>query len=123
MWSLTGREIANTLLGNVCCSESSPNSAHASPITWWSDGGFATAPFLHTADDLGLPVVARLKGNLPELFQAARERFSRQSPKRTFRGGRDRVEVWDADDFDPWESLRWPTVLVLYYRSISPTEM
>ena len=40
------------------------------------DGGFATAPFLHAASDLGLPVVARLKGNLPELFQAAQKRFS-----------------------------------------------
>jgi hypothetical protein len=84
------------------------------------DGGFATAPFLHAADDLGLPVVARLKGNLPELFQAAQKRFSRQSPKLTFRAGRDRVQVWDADDFDPWESLRWPTVRVLYYRQHKP---
>ena len=29
------------------------------------DGEFATAPFLHCAGDLGLRVVARLKGNLP----------------------------------------------------------
>ena len=84
------------------------------------DGGFATAPFLHVADDVGLPVVARLKANLPELFQAAQKRFSRQSPKLTFRVGRDRVELWDADDFDPWESLRWPTVRVLYYRQHKP---
>jgi hypothetical protein len=42
------------------------------------DGKFATAPFLHACDDLGLPVVARLKGNLPELVQAAAQRFSRQ---------------------------------------------
>src|SRR5712691_2744142 len=27
------------------------------------DGEFATAPFLHTAGDLGLPIVARLKAN------------------------------------------------------------
>lgn len=27
-------------------------------------------PFLHTADQLALPVVARLKGNLPELVSA-----------------------------------------------------
>src|SRR6266705_2888195 len=32
------------------------------------DGGFATAPFLHTADDVGLKVIARLKSNLPELL-------------------------------------------------------
>ena len=30
------------------------------------------------------------------------------------------MEVWDADDFDPWKSLRWPTVRVLYYRQHKP---
>jgi hypothetical protein len=84
------------------------------------DGEFATAPFLHTADDLGIPVVARLKGNLPELFLAAQKRFSRQAAKLSFRFGKDRIEVWDGDDFDPWESLRWPTVRVLYYRQHKP---
>jgi Transposase DDE domain len=84
------------------------------------DGEFATAPFLHACDDLGLPVMARLKGNLPQLYQAARKRFSQQSAKRSFRWGTDRVAVWDADDFDPWESLRWPTVRVLYYRQHKP---
>lgn len=84
------------------------------------DGEYATAPFLHVAEECHLPVVARLKANLPELFQAAQKRFSRQSPKLSFRFGSDRVEVWDADDFDPWESLRWPTVRVLYYRQHKP---
>jgi Transposase DDE domain len=84
------------------------------------DGEFATAPFLHACDDLGLRIVARLKGNLPELSQSAQQRFSQQPPKLSFRWGRDRVEVWDADDFDPWESLRWPTVRVLYYRQHKP---
>lgn len=27
-----------------------------------------------------------------------------------------RPELWDADDFDPWDTLRWPTVRVLRYR-------
>jgi len=84
------------------------------------DAGFATASFLHTADDLGVAVVARLKGNLPELSQAAHKRFSKQSPKLSFRWEKDRIEVWDADDFDPWESLRWPTLRVLYYRQHKP---
>ena len=84
------------------------------------EAGFATAAFLHTADDLGIPVVARLKGNLPELFHAAQKRFSRQAPKLSFCWGKDRIQVWDADDFDPWESLRWPTVRVLYYRPHKP---
>jgi hypothetical protein len=85
-----------------------------------ADGEFATAPFLHTCDDLGLPIVARLKGNLPELSQAAKKRFSQQSAKLSFRWGTDRVELWDDDDFDPWETLRWSTVRVLYYRQHKP---
>ena len=84
------------------------------------DGEFARAPFLHEANDLGLSVVARLKGNLPELFAAAQKRFSRQPPHQTFRHGQDRVEIWDADDFDPWETLRWETVRVIRYRQYKP---
>jgi Transposase DDE domain len=80
------------------------------------DGEYATAPFLHVGDDLDLPVVARLQGNLPELFRAAQKRFSQQAPQLSFRSARDRVEVWDAGDFDPWETLRWPSVRVLRYR-------
>lgn len=84
------------------------------------DGEFATAPFLHAAGDMGLKVVARLKGNLPELFEAAQRRFAGRSPDRTFRHGSDRVEIWDGDDFDPWESLRWQTVRVIRYRQHKP---
>ncbi len=84
------------------------------------DGEFATAPFLHAAGKLGLPVVARLKANLPELLAAARKRFRSQAPKLTFCYGDDRVELWDAEDFDPWESLQWETVRVLRYRQQKP---
>jgi Transposase DDE domain len=84
------------------------------------DGEYATAPFLHVADQCHLPVVARLKANLPELFRAAQKRFSRQRAQLSFRWGADHIEVWDADDFDPWENLRWPTVRVLYYRQHQP---
>jgi len=84
------------------------------------DGKYATAPFLHVCEDLGLPVVARLKGNLPELFHSAQKRFSQQPAKLSLRFARDRVQVWDADDFDPWENLRWSTVRVLYYRQHKP---
>jgi hypothetical protein len=65
------------------------------------DGGYATAPFLHVAQECHLPVVARLNGNLPELFQAAQKRFSRQPAHFSFRCATDRIEVWDAEDFDP----------------------
>jgi hypothetical protein len=84
------------------------------------DGEFATAPFLHTAGDLGLPIVARLKANLPELLAAAQKRFRSQPPHRTFSHGSDRVELWDGEDFDPWENLRWETVRVLFYRQQKP---
>ena len=85
-----------------------------------ADGEFATAPFLHTAGELGWRVVARLKNNLPELLAAARQRFRSQPPQRSFRYGHDRVEMWDADDFDPWETLRWETVRVFFYRQHKP---
>ena len=84
------------------------------------DGEFATAPFLHVAGDLGLRVVARLKGNLPELSGTAQARFAAQPPTATFTVGADRIEVWDADDFDPWATLRWATVRVLRYRQHKP---
>lgn len=80
------------------------------------DGEFATAPFLHVADDLGLHVVARLKGNLPDLFHAAQARFENNPPHRVFHAGSERIEIWDADDFDPWATLQWPTVRVIRYR-------
>lgn len=86
-----------------------------------ADGEFATAPFLNAATDLGLPVVARLKGNLPELFAAAQKRFRSQPPQHRFRDGKDHVEIWEADDFDPWESLTWKTVRVIRYRQTKPT--
>ena len=52
------------------------------------DGEFATAPFLHLAGEVGWPVVARLKENLPELLGAAQRRFRSPSPHLSFRDGR-----------------------------------
>lgn len=80
------------------------------------DGEYATAPFLHTTEAVGLPVVARLKENLPLLAAAVRARFDGQPPQAVFQVADDRVEVWDADNFDPWETLHWPAVRVLRYR-------
>jgi hypothetical protein len=84
------------------------------------DGAYAGAPFLHAANRLGLRVVVRLKENLPLLLQAAQRRFQQQAPTHVYRDGQDRVEIWDADDFDPWESLQWKTVRVIRYRQHKP---
>jgi hypothetical protein len=80
------------------------------------DAKFATAPFLHTADTVNVPVIARLKTNLPELATAVEARFAQQPPTDSFHHGEDWIEAWDADDFAPWSTLDWPTVRVLRYR-------
>lgn len=81
-----------------------------------ADSLHASAPFLHTAGDLGLRAVVRLKANLPELWEAAQQRFSQSPPSMVIEEGGERVELWDDDGFDPWETLRWSTVRVLRYR-------
>ncbi len=84
------------------------------------DGEYATAPFLHTTVEVGLPVVARLKENLPLLAAAVRARFDDQPPQAVFQEGDDQVEVWDYDHFDSWETLNWNEVRVLRYRQHKP---
>ena len=84
------------------------------------DGLYASAPFLQRVRARGLHVVARLKDNLPTLMNAARQRFEGTPAHHTFEIGADRVELWDADDFDPWETLDWVTVRVLRYRQTRP---
>lgn len=84
------------------------------------DGAYANAPFCHHAGDLGLRVVARLKGNLPGLFSEAERRFRCTPPTATFSHNRDHIEIWDADDFLPWEDLRWSRVRVIRYRQHKP---
>jgi len=84
------------------------------------DGLYATAPFLNTASELGLYALARLKDNLPYLAAAAERYFRGRPPVQTFMQGSDRVELWDADRFLPWETLRWEWVRVLRYRQHKP---
>lgn len=100
--------------GSGCCAVAGLGKCFAQYAA--VDGEFATAPFLHAAGDVGLHVVARLKENLPELRSAAARRFRSQPPMRVFLHGEDRVEIWDADDFDRWQTLRWTTVRVVFYR-------
>lgn len=84
------------------------------------DGGFATAPFLQQASDLGLAVVARLKANLPTLFAEAQQRLGYDPAPHRFRDGKDQIELWDRDDFQPWEGLGWSRVRVIFYRQRKP---
>lgn len=80
------------------------------------DGLYATAPFLNVVTALGLYAVARLKDNLPNLYEAAQLYFHSRSPTLTFLQGSERVELWDAEGFPPWEDLSWERVRVLRYR-------
>ena len=50
-------------------------------------------------------MMACLKQNLPLLTAAVRARFDSQPAQAVFQEGDDRVEVWDDDNFDPWETL------------------
>jgi len=61
-----------------------------------------------------------LKNNLPEWCAAAQKRFRHQPPQQVFRHGRDGVEIRDADDLDPWDTLRGETVRVIRYRQYKP---
>jgi hypothetical protein len=83
-----------------------------------ADGLYGGAPFLHLAEDLGLPAIAALKDNLPELSQAARRRWADTAPQECFAYHGGSLEVWDADDFIPWQELRWPRVRALRYRHV-----
>jgi hypothetical protein len=46
--------------------------------------------------------------------------FKLEIKDQVFRQGQKRVEIWYADDFDPWETLRWETVRVVLYRLHKP---
>ena len=47
-------------------------------------------------------------------------RFQQPAPTPVYRDGKDRVEIWDADDFDPWETLPGETVRAIRYRQYKP---
>lgn len=85
-----------------------------------ADSLYASAPFLNAVGDRGLSALVRLKANLPTLFAAAQARFVGTPPRDTFTDHGDRIEIWDADDFDPWEDLRWLSVRVIRYRQTHP---
>jgi hypothetical protein len=67
------------------------------------DAAFARGPLLEEARQPGLAVAARRKENLPELDPAARQRFHQRAPDLALEEGDERIELCDADEFDPWE--------------------
>jgi hypothetical protein len=83
---------------------------------WWATANTPPLPSRTPSARPGLPVVARLKENLPLLAAAMRARFDDQPPHAVFQEGQERVEVWDYAHFDSWETLDWPEVRVLCYR-------
>lgn len=80
------------------------------------DAEYATSTFLHASADVGLPVIARLKDNLPELAAAVKRRFDGHPPGQVLQDGTERIEFWDEEDFAAWETLHWDRVRVVRYR-------
>ena len=85
-----------------------------------ADGLYAAAPFLHEARSLGLRAVIRLKENVPSLLGAAESRFAAAPPTIVFEHRGHLIELSDAADLDPWETLNWQTVRVIHYRQYKP---
>lgn len=85
-----------------------------------ADGEYAGAAFLHLVDQLGLGVVVRLKANLPTLLAEAQQRLGYDPAPHIFQDGKDRVELWERDDFQPWDGLEWSRVRVIFYRQHKP---
>ena len=87
-----------------------------------ADGEFARAPFLHDAGDLRTLRRRPPEEQSPGIVRRRPENgCAHPVPQQVFRHGDDWVEIWDADDFDPWETLRWETVRVIRYRQYKPT--
>lgn len=80
------------------------------------DAEYATSTFLHTTAEVGLPVIARLKDNLPDLMASVKRRFDGHHAHHVLQDGADRIEFWDEEDFAPWETLHWERVRVIRYR-------
>ena len=83
------------------------------------DAEYATSTFLHVATEVGVPVIARLKQNLPQLAASVARRFAHVQPQ-LLRDGGCRIEFWDEEDFAPWETLQWERVRVIRYRQYHP---
>jgi predicted nicotinamide N-methyase len=66
-----------------------------------------------------IPIIARLKANLPSLLLQAEQRFHLHPPSDRFQEEQDTFELWD-ESFPPWETLEWTSVRVLRYRQTKP---
>lgn len=109
-------------VGGVIRSRSLPTSETGAARAV-GDGLYANVLFLHAAGDRGLHALVRLKANVPTLWAAAPARFGGPPPTLTVEARGDRIELWDADDFDPWTDLRWSSARVLSYRQHHPDSL
>ena len=81
-----------------------------------ADAKYGAASFLNDVIALGLDAVVRLKDNLPDLHARAVARFNARPPDLVQNIDGRQVELWDDDDFLPWEGLNWESVRVFRYR-------
>jgi hypothetical protein len=77
--------------------------------------GFYIRAFRRLVTSSTVEYATRPTGRLPGLV-------SHQQEGQPFSAAhnRDQIEIWDADDFLPWEGLRWSRVRVLRYRQHKP---
>ena len=66
-----------------------------------ADALYLNAPFINTLKECGLEAVIRLKDERRLLFQDAESMFRRdEGRKKSFAGGKKRIEVWDLSGFE-----------------------
>lgn len=66
-----------------------------------ADALYLNAPFINTLKECGLEAVIWLKGERRLLFQDAESMFRRdEGRKKSFVGGKKRIEVWDLSGFE-----------------------
>jgi hypothetical protein len=114
------RAIANRPLDNVCCVVPSNSWACVLRPMWSWMGNSPPLPFYMRLESWACQWWRASKPTCPNSGPRRKNVSVPSPPKLTFRLGADRVDLWDAEDFDPWENLRWETVRVLFYRQHKP---
>lgn len=83
-----------------------------------ADAKFACCGFLNDVRQLGLHAVVRLKDNVPDLHGRAVVRFNSRPPDEVIDVDGEHIEIWDDEEFRPWDGLDWPFVRVIRYRQL-----